>query len=505
MNQQLDVQVASPKSPGLLQRLIAGKGFVWLIAAAGLLIGSVQIIGKTGDSEPSGKKTLPDKLQQPAQQSASQQTQRIEQSQHRHPSKKIEPLTQAPPDQLHPSNTSPGSTMPNPNPTNPFAPFIRYNILDSNQDYSGNEFDYPARQTATPTIEKTPLKNPLPANQPTELTLENGSLHNAGGWGSSLSKKRIKRSQHKQQNDLTLRSRSSGHPNLPSRKKNNPISSNTASGLASKASIPYLGKAAVLYQPIPQPVYNPPHQPALSREAPARIAARTGPTGSDRAPSTGHSPATPASKRKKNIIQLGLDWNISLPTQGTDHYFQNSSGKTAFYQPVLPGVWIGYATAKNQRIRLIVNPWQSFQAGNKVLDTAIVRRTSPDTMNHLIKTRMIKSTSLQIGLQYQYSFAKNWSLGAGLNWQQQRRALVSNETSELQDNKTVSDSSFSIRAADPGWQHLKPGYLSGSMELSYQWKQFQIGAIAFLPISSPIKTASPKTLNTQLILRWRIR
>lgn len=214
-----------------------------------------------------------------------------------------------------------------------------------------------------------------------------------------------------------------------------------------------------------------------------------------------------ASRRARHHkgFQFGLDFGLTLPLQGTDYYLRNSRGNTALYQPLVPRPWIGYELAPNQRLRIHINPWQNYQAGKALIDTSIIQQSPTDTLARLKETRLINSRSLQLGIQYQYNFARNWTAGVGIGWNKQRKALFLQQETQIWNNKSLGDSLFSANKEQAIWQQLNQRYFTGSLELSYQLKQFQLGASISKPISSPVSTGAAKQTSAELLIRWRWR
>lgn len=212
--------------------------------------------------------------------------------------------------------------------------------------------------------------------------------------------------------------------------------------------------------------------------------------------------------RIKNLhLNLGLQWNMSLPVYGTKNYFTGTNGNNQAYNILIPGLWISRSWENKHEILLQVKPVLNYFTGSKVL-TDSSGPEGPIDSSYVQKTRvLIKTSGAAAGLQYNYSFDDKWSVGISLEYHLQFSALVAYKTIKQSTGAVLADSIAGINKSSTDWQYIKSSFIAGSVGLAYRLNKFQAGAALVIPVTSPAAStgAQIRPLNGILFFRWWIR
>jgi hypothetical protein len=160
--------------------------------------------------------------------------------------------------------------------------------------------------------------------------------------------------------------------------------------------------------------------------------------------------------------------------------------------------------SKKHQLLVQFMPYRIYFTGNPVIATGTTQVAGPygpfvvETTTNLNKT-----SSISGGLQYNYHFTTRWRIGAGLQYNRQRRALVHRQSVDSMGT-VFSDSLIGLKQATSA-PFLNASYSTGYGELSYGFKRFQLGGAVYVPLStlSPAKPVRP--FNSAVFLRWRFR
>ena len=206
-------------------------------------------------------------------------------------------------------------------------------------------------------------------------------------------------------------------------------------------------------------------------------------------------------------IHFGPVWYITLPLQGTHHYFTGTNGKPEPYNLLIPALWINNVFKGNHEIMIQLAPARQYFAGNNTLVSVTGPGSSADTTLVKRNTDLIKTGGMEAGLQYSYYLTPNLCVGAGISYYWQRKVLINRQTSRLSDGRVLSDSLYSVRKTSADGLYFNSSIWLGKMEMRYMFKKLHAGITVFIPITSltalPRKNIRP--VNGQLFLRWVIK
>ena len=224
------------------------------------------------------------------------------------------------------------------------------------------------------------------------------------------------------------------------------------------------------------------------------------------ASNTADKPGSNSENEIGNNLHFGLQWNITLPLQGTNNYFTGTNGKSQPYYLLIPGVWVSRFFNREQEIMLQTTPTHQYFTGNKTLDTSIVGGLPGDLSGVIISTNLSKTISVATGLQYNYYINAKWEIGAGIFYNWQYNALLNKQVINRFDGSVISDSLYGIVRSSADWQYLSSSFITAKLEFAYRFNKFQAGCSVLVPFSSlsSNKDNSIRPINGQLFFRWRI-
>jgi len=208
-------------------------------------------------------------------------------------------------------------------------------------------------------------------------------------------------------------------------------------------------------------------------------------------------------------FHFGLQWGIPLPLQGTDYYFSGNGGRSVPYLYLLPGVWLSHRSNKSE-IMLQINPFfQNFTGSREIASTELRNGNNQDTLSLIKKqtTYLHKTFGSEVGLQYKYALSRTITIGAGVGYIRQSKALLQYQVAKMADGVILTDSLYRIGKSSPEWDYLKSGFFTGKLEMAWTLKKFEIGANVTVPFTefSRLSGLHIKPLNGQMFLRLKIR
>jgi hypothetical protein len=222
-----------------------------------------------------------------------------------------------------------------------------------------------------------------------------------------------------------------------------------------------------------------------------------------------NAPGTVAARMRNRMfagkrLGWGVQWMGAVPLPAAEHYFTGMNGKNRPHTSLIPGAWASMAFGKKHELLVQFIPYRVYFTGKQAIDVRTEQGSGPyapfivTTITYLNKT-----SSISGGLQYNYHFTTRWRIGAGLQYNRQRRALVHRQSVDSMGT-VFSDSLIGLKQATSA-PFLNASYSTGYGELSYGFKRFQLGGAVYVPLStlSPAKPVRP--FNSAVFLRWRFR
>jgi hypothetical protein len=192
--------------------------------------------------------------------------------------------------------------------------------------------------------------------------------------------------------------------------------------------------------------------------------------------------ATPEKEKKKNrlIYIVGIGEQQQLPINGQKATPYNALGRKGSLLDYIPSV---YVRVKKEEKWFLQAEFKygapQYNKDNFVYQQKIV----PDTgFNPLFTTttsyNLKKTYYHQLPITFNYYIARNWSVGAGVQWNKFFGALaevdVNRKNNFTQIDSTVSN--FTTIDKKDSANLFKKNYFLGIVETQYQWKRFTIGA-----------------------------
>lgn len=210
-------------------------------------------------------------------------------------------------------------------------------------------------------------------------------------------------------------------------------------------------------------------------------------------------------KTKKDIFHIGLQWNINFALNSNNNYFNAyRDNNKQYYMWLLPSAWASVNIGKHQSVSLTVNPFKQQFAGSKIVhvEKPFIQSVEPDVI-----TRLIKSRSIDLGVNYSYTIIKKLSVNVGANYSFQQNALYIEQQVEGFSGNILSAKIYGVRKKDEAFKYIKPSYVSLNTSLQYNFKMLSVGG----GITSPLTNLSGdnqyniKPVNGELFLRYRIK
>jgi len=209
------------------------------------------------------------------------------------------------------------------------------------------------------------------------------------------------------------------------------------------------------------------------------------------------SPApSPDSTHKTNLFfSAGLEWQVPVPFNGFKYSLKGPDGKDQLYRVLLPGVWLS-ANKGRQRIIATVNPFVNMPMPDKNYGLASVLLDPARSV--IVNKRMVKIFGCQAGLSYSYQFQDHWRVGARVDGNWWKKALV---LAQPNDSSGTKPFLYSVNAKDE--EKMKSFQLSGNIQLSWQRNAWE----GLLQLSTPFSTTLrgiPSPVWLRLGVRWRL-
>lgn len=207
-----------------------------------------------------------------------------------------------------------------------------------------------------------------------------------------------------------------------------------------------------------------------------------------------------------NRWSIGLLWQVGVPTQSTNDYLTNVSGRRSWYKPLVPGAWAQMVWGSQQQHHLLVavRPTQHYATGGHVVSIISGPGLPADTLLKQRTLRLQKTNAVQLSMLYQRPLSERWLLGLGAGINYQMAGLIRQQVNRLSTGELLADSVWRISAADTA-PVLRRWVPVAHAELTWQRSALQLALAAELPVMSMIKSESGSLLPLQVLLalRWR--
>ncbi len=217
-------------------------------------------------------------------------------------------------------------------------------------------------------------------------------------------------------------------------------------------------------------------------------------------------------KQRKSLLSdldYGLQLNVNIPIQEDCqcNYFKDGKGKNAAWKLLIPGIWVGKTFAQKHYLQIQFSPYQQYSVGDKLIATDsfyMPPGLMDDTLLATRSTRIIKTTGLSAGIQYNYNLNHKWSVGVGADYYRQSRALFSEEVRRVYNNELML---YKVYGSKVSSDSIKRSAVIGSFNVMYNFKKIQLGARVMVPVTnfSTLREHSIYPVNGQLFIRWRWR
>lgn len=216
---------------------------------------------------------------------------------------------------------------------------------------------------------------------------------------------------------------------------------------------------------------------------------------------------------KVGLFHIGLQLNVPVEASANS---LDVNGKRQPLSLLVPQVFITKNLSKKQRLLLAFNPYSQYYLDNKHVisnnnyNVTIQHGANEDNLPQQVayseQVSINKLISMEATLMYQYQLSDRIKIGLGVsnNWLQS--AVIANRV--FKNNTIIAhDSIFGIDKSSREWDLLKSSFAVGKLEMGYQYKKMEIGAV----VSKPISNISSNTftnkapLNTNLFIRFFLK
>jgi len=200
-------------------------------------------------------------------------------------------------------------------------------------------------------------------------------------------------------------------------------------------------------------------------------------------------------------FSYGLQWEIPVPLEGSRYYFKGTNGVSKPYNILVPQLWMRKSLSKKSSLLLTLNFNQQYFINNKELSEITFFMAPRDTITS--RKSLYKTGGFGGTISYSHKIYNRWFGAVGINYTLNRTALIDKQGINTYTRIKMSDSLYRIDRRSLDWQYINKSMLSARLELYYDFKKFNIGASANLPLSTtPANGSNP--VSAQLFLRWNI-
>lgn len=216
---------------------------------------------------------------------------------------------------------------------------------------------------------------------------------------------------------------------------------------------------------------------------------------------------------KVGQFRIGLQLNVPVDDAANS---LDVNGKRQPLSLLIPQVYITANLSKKQRLLLAFNPYSQYYMDNKhvisnnnynvTIQHGSNENNLPQQVAYSEQVSINKLISLEATLMYQYQLSDRVRIGLGVsnNWLQS--AVIANRV--FKNNSMVThDSIFGIDKSSREWDLMKSSFAIGKLEMGYQYKKMEIGAVISKPISSISSNAftNKAPINTNLFIRFFLK
>jgi len=206
---------------------------------------------------------------------------------------------------------------------------------------------------------------------------------------------------------------------------------------------------------------------------------------------------------------FGLQWDEDVPFSGTNYYFTGYDGKKNLYLPLVPGAWFSHKAGRHE-IMFTIDPLNQNFTGNILISSVTIKDSLSQDSLSVMKNKssfLHKTYGFGAGIQYNFEIAPSLTVGLGINYHGQSKALQSDIITNKLTGALISDSLYGIKKSSDGWNYLKAGFISGKAEVAWRKKFFDVGAAITFPLTnlSSVPGLTIKPINGQVFFRWKIK
>ncbi len=210
-------------------------------------------------------------------------------------------------------------------------------------------------------------------------------------------------------------------------------------------------------------------------------------------------------KNNKAIPEFdyGLQWNVSIPVQGTKNYITGTDTHSRPYDLLVPQLWMSKGF-KASKLLVGININQQYFTGNKEVRSYTTLRFSPDTSNIVHKISLSKISGLGLNIEYSHKIA-NWFAGIGINYSINKKALLYEQ--QIDRGMVSADSLYSINKTAADWQYVYRSKTYASLVLYHTHNKISFGIAASFPLGSIIAYGNKNIhpVNAHVFIRWSLK
>jgi len=218
-------------------------------------------------------------------------------------------------------------------------------------------------------------------------------------------------------------------------------------------------------------------------------------------------------KSKRKLFHFGLEF--SLPIEAGINTMDINGAK----QPLsllIPQFWGSLNLTDKQTILLAVNPYSSYYFNNKAtlnrtsyqttIQHAAALNSNPESINYEQQVALNKLIAVQASVLYQYQLTSKLKAGVGVGINFLQGAIFKQQITK-NNTQLMTDDLYAVNRNGKEWSLLKSNFMNSRFELTYQFKNTDIGLNINTPIGNVVTSSinSPSFINPNLFLRCRLK
>ena len=215
-------------------------------------------------------------------------------------------------------------------------------------------------------------------------------------------------------------------------------------------------------------------------------------------------------------MHFGVEWNAPLQFNNKA-LFIDANAKSQPLTLLIPTLWMSKNISQKSTLLLSLNPYAQYlvnkssalQSGNYIVNaTSASTISQPSLPTYLEQTFSLnKLIGFEVALQYGFHLSKKWTVGVelGNNW---THTALLNEKIVRNGKDIIKDSLYSVIKTDKDWQYIKSSFITGKINIGYNFGRYQLGLSLSKPFTNVYKNETNVgsfPVNMQATFRWIVK